>query len=32
MIGWQRNAGLKVLRTRKLRTAPGWVQQAAIRA
>lgn len=31
MAGWQRSAGLKVLRARPLRTAPGWVQQAAIR-
>lgn len=31
MAGWQRSAGLKVHRPRRLRTAPGWVQQAAIR-
>jgi SAM-dependent methyltransferase len=31
MAGWQRSAGLKVQRAKKLRTAPGWVQQAAIR-
>jgi SAM-dependent methyltransferase len=31
IAGWQRLAGLKVLRARHLRTAPGWVQQAAIR-
>jgi SAM-dependent methyltransferase len=31
MAGWQRSAGLKVLRARHLRTAPGWVQQSAIR-
>lgn len=31
MAGWQRSAGLKVLRAKRLRTAPGWVQQAAIR-
>jgi SAM-dependent methyltransferase len=32
MAAWQRAAGLKVRRARRLRTAPGWVQQAAIRA
>jgi SAM-dependent methyltransferase len=31
MAGWQRSAGLKVLRARTLRTAPGWVQQPAVR-
>jgi SAM-dependent methyltransferase len=31
MAGWQRAAGLKVRRARPLRSAPGWVQQAAIR-
>jgi SAM-dependent methyltransferase len=31
MAGWQRSAGLKVLRARRLRTASGWVQQSAIR-
>ncbi len=31
MAGWQRSAGLKVLRAKRLRTAPGWVQQAGIR-
>jgi SAM-dependent methyltransferase len=31
MADWQRSAGLKVRRARALRTAPGWVQQAAIR-
>ena len=31
MAGWQRAAGLKVRRARHLRTAPGWVQQAAIK-
>jgi SAM-dependent methyltransferase len=31
MAGWQHSAGLKVRRARPLRTAPGWVQQAAIR-
>jgi SAM-dependent methyltransferase len=31
MAGWHRSAGLKVRRARRLRTAPGWVQQAAIR-
>jgi SAM-dependent methyltransferase len=31
MAGWQREAGLRVHRARPLRTAPGWVQQAAIR-
>ena len=32
MAEWQRSAGLKVRRAKRLRTAPGWVQQAAIRA
>jgi SAM-dependent methyltransferase len=32
MADWQRAAGLKVRRPRYLRTAPGWVQQAAIKA
>ena len=32
MVEWQRSAGLKVRRAKKLRTAPGWVQQAAIRS
>jgi hypothetical protein len=31
MAGWQRSAGLKVRRAKRLRTAPGWVQQAAIK-
>jgi SAM-dependent methyltransferase len=31
MAEWQRSAGLDVLRPRRLRTAPGWVQQSAIR-
>jgi SAM-dependent methyltransferase len=31
MAGWQRNAGLRVLRPKRLRTAPGWVQQSAVR-
>jgi hypothetical protein len=31
MAGWQRAAGLKVRRARPLRSAPGWVQQTAIR-
>jgi len=31
MAGWQRSAGLKVSRAKPLRTAPGWIQQAAIR-
>jgi SAM-dependent methyltransferase len=31
MAEWQRSAGLTVRRARSLRTAPGWVQQAAIR-
>lgn len=30
MAEWQRSAGLKVRRPRYLRTAPGWVQQAAL--
>jgi len=32
MAEWQRSAGLKVLRSKRLRTAPGWVQQSAIRS
>lgn len=31
MTEWQRSAGLKILRAKRLRTAPGWVQQAAIK-
>lgn len=31
MADWQGSAGLKVLRAKRLRTAPGWVQQAALR-
>jgi SAM-dependent methyltransferase len=31
MAGWQRSAGLKAHRAKRLRTAPGWVQQSAIR-
>ncbi|HEX6661520.1 MAG TPA: class I SAM-dependent methyltransferase [Sphingomicrobium sp.] len=31
MADWQRSAGLKALRAKPLRTAPGWVQQSAIR-
>ena len=31
MAGWQRSAGLNVRRARPLRTAPGWVHQAAVR-
>ena len=31
MADWQRSAGLAVRRARALRTAPGWVQQTAIR-
>jgi SAM-dependent methyltransferase len=31
MAGWQCSAGLEVRRAKRLRTAPGWVQQAAIR-
>ncbi len=31
MAGWQRSAGLLVRRAKPLRTAPGWVQQAAMR-
>ena len=31
MAGWQRSAGLKVRRAKRLRTAPGWIQQAAVR-
>jgi SAM-dependent methyltransferase len=30
MAGWQRSAGLKVRRARRLRTAPGWTLQAAV--
>ena len=29
MTAWQRSAGLKVHRAKRLRAAPGWVQQAA---
>jgi SAM-dependent methyltransferase len=32
MAEWQRSAGLKVRRAKRLRTAPGWVQQGAIRS
>jgi SAM-dependent methyltransferase len=32
MAGWQRAAGLEVRRARRLRTAPGWVLQSAVRA
>jgi SAM-dependent methyltransferase len=32
MAGWQRSAGLKVRRARRLRTAPGWVQQVALKS
>jgi SAM-dependent methyltransferase len=32
MAEWQRLAGLRVKRAKRLRTAPGWVQQAAIKA
>ena len=32
MAAWQRSAGLRVRRAKWLRTAPGWVQQAAIKA
>ncbi|MEA3067182.1 MAG: hypothetical protein QOK41_589 [Sphingomonadales bacterium] len=32
MAGWQRFAGLAVRRAKPLRTAPGWVQQGAIRS
>lgn len=32
MAGWQQAAGLTVRRAKAIRTAPGWVQQAAIRA
>jgi SAM-dependent methyltransferase len=32
MAEWQRSAGLKVRRAKQLRTAPGWVQQAGIKA
>src|SRR5438067_4573051 len=31
MADWQRSAGLRVLRAKRLRTAPGWVHQAAIK-
>lgn len=31
MAQWQRSAGLKAYRPRRLRTAPGWVQQVAMR-
>jgi SAM-dependent methyltransferase len=31
MAEWQRSAGLKVCRAKRLSTAPGWVQQPAIR-
>ena len=31
MAGWQRSAGLKVRPAKRLRTAPGWIQQSAIR-
>jgi len=31
MAGWQRSAGLQVCRAKRLRTAPGWVLQSAIR-
>ena len=31
MAEWQSSAGLRVRRARRLRTAPGWVQQAAIK-
>ena len=31
MAGWQRSAGLQVRRAKRLRTAPGWVLQSAIR-
>ncbi len=31
MAEWQRSAGLEVLRPKALRTAPGWVQQSAMR-
>jgi len=32
MAGWQAGAGLRPMRARALRTAPGWVQQPARRA
>lgn len=32
MAGWQRSAGLFVSRAKRLRTAPGWVLQAAFRS
>jgi SAM-dependent methyltransferase len=31
MAAWQRSAGLKARRAKSLQTAPGWVQQAAVR-
>ena len=31
MADWQRSAGLRVLRAKRLRTAPGWVHQAAVK-
>jgi len=31
MAAWQRAAGLRPRRAVRLRTAPGWVQQAALR-
>jgi SAM-dependent methyltransferase len=31
MAEWQRSAGLNVRRPKRLRTAPGWVQQSAIK-
>lgn len=31
MAAWQRSAGLKLHRPKRLRTAPGWVQQSATR-
>jgi SAM-dependent methyltransferase len=31
MTEWQRSAGLDVRRAKRLRTAPGWVQQSAIK-
>jgi hypothetical protein len=31
MAEWQRAAGLNVRRAKSLRTAPGWVQQSAIK-
>ena len=32
MADWQRSAGLRVLGPKRLRTAPGWVQQTAIKS